>query len=140
SCEGSAFGAACAPCIPCALTGRSTRTRRYASSHGRAAVAARQLPWIVRPLSAMATFRILSWSAERAWTGSTTYYRARLIQRLRSANPNMARLDAKRLARRILDREESEFSIASDRHIQSLRLFLESSGAEVEVICATSAA
>jgi hypothetical protein len=52
----------------------------------------------------------------------------------------MARLDAKRLARRILDREESEFSIASDRHIQSLRLFLESSGAEVEVICATSAA
>jgi hypothetical protein len=75
---------------------------------------------------------VLSWDANRSWTDWDGKARYQLVPRLVEFG-QQPRLEAKRLARRIMARELVSLTLPSDKGVEGIRHVLESLGAEVEI-------
>ena len=81
-----------------------------------------------------ATLIVRSWDTSRAWfPGMDGYVKEMLMKHLQLSSP-MSRTEAKAIVKRALARELVQIDLVDGRYADSMRHWLESIGAQVEVI------
>ena len=77
---------------------------------------------------------ITAWDESRAWfPGMDSYVKDMLLKTLRRSS-SLGPTDIKRIVRKVMSREAAAIPLENDQHIDSIRHWLESIGAQVEII------
>lgn len=82
----------------------------------------------------MVTVSIQQWNDRPVWTAWSVQPKTHLVDLLRAACPSLRQTEIKRLARRILNREQNVFELQNGSSAHSLVSFLQGLGASATLI------